>query len=390
MYQIDNEMFRILRAQIRVLEPVPTVTPFQDATMGPFNVFGLSILTIEDEDGNTGEAPVFNTYINILEKCFFPILFHSGNLPYKQLYTLLYWSIRNEGFRGQAAALLGQLDMALHDLAARRTGQPLYRYLNATRNWVRMYGSGGGTNYSLQELETEIGRFLDAGADCIKIKIGRNFGTRMAEDIERIRFVRQLIGNDTRLAVDANQIWTSAQTLDFVDKVAGLDIAWLEEPIHSAAYAEIEKLCKRSPIKIAYGESERTAKMFPALVNAGVTHLQPVPTQLGGIQEWQEVRDLAQKHQLDFSSGGYSLYTASLLTTAPETWPVEYLYSIMYGLEQYFMVHPQWKDGRFILPDIEGLPLRIDWDYWKQKHKIIMHRTWRKDDVKKYEPAVNM
>lgn len=390
MYQIDNEVFCIIRAQIRVLEPVTVVTPFQDATMGPFNTFGLSILTIEDKDGNIGEAPVFNTYINILEKCLFPILFHYGDQPYKKWYPLLYWSIRNEGFRGQAAALLGQLDMALYDLAARRSGQPLYRYLNASRNWTRVYGSGGGTNYSLKELETEMGRFLDAGVNCVKMKVGGNFGTRMQEDIERVGFVRGLIGKDVQLAVDANQIWTLAQARDFIDKVAGFDIAWLEEPVHSAAYAEIEKLCKRSAIKIAYGESERTAKMFPALVNAGVAHLQPVPTQLTGVQEWMEVRDLALKYDLDFSSGGYSLYTASLLTTAPDEWPVEYLYSLMVGLEQYFMVCPQWKNGRFTLPDIEGLPIRIDWDYWQRNNRILMHRSWTKEDVARYEPAVNM
>ncbi|SDC99133.1 mandelate racemase/muconate lactonizing enzyme family protein [Niabella drilacis] len=390
MQQIDSEVFCIIRAQIRVLEPVTVVTPFQDATMGPFHTFGLSILTIEDKDGNVGEAPVFNTYINILERCLFPILFHHNGQPYERLYHLLYWSIRNEGFRGQAAALLGQLDMALHDLAARRSGQPLYKYLNGGRNWARMYGSGGGTNYSLQELETEMRRLLDAGASCVKIKVGGNFGTKMAEDVERVKFVRALIGNKIQLAVDANQIWTLAQALEFMDKVSGQDIAWLEEPIHSAAYAEIEKLCKRSAVKIAYGESERTAKMFPALVNAGVTHLQPVPTQLGGIQEWQEVRDLALKNNLDFSSGGYSLYTVSLLTTAPDDWPVEYLYSIMHGLEQYFMLHPQWKNGRFILPDIEGLPIRIDWDYWQRNNRILRQHTWTKENVARYEPAVNM
>lgn len=390
MHQIDNEVFRIVRAQIRVLEPVPVVTPFQDATMGPFNRFGLSVLTIEDENGNIGEAPVFNTYINILERCLFPILFHNNGQPYERLYHLLYWSIRNEGFRGQAAALLGQLDMALHDLAARRSGQPLYRYMNATRNCTRMYGSGGGTNYGLQELETEISLFLKAGVDCIKIKVGSHFGTKMNEDVERVKFVRELIGNNVRLAVDANQIWTLTQALDFIDKVAGLDIAWLEEPVHSAAFDEIEKLCKVAAVKIAYGESERSAKMFPALVNAGVQHLQPVPTQIGGIGEWQQVRDLALNHNLDFSSGGYSFYTASLLTTGREEWPVEYLHSIMYGLEQYFMVHPQWENGTFILPDIEGLPIRIDWEYWSKKNKITAYYAWTKEQVAKYEPAVNM
>ncbi|MBO9620158.1 MAG: hypothetical protein J7539_14100 [Niabella sp.] len=390
MNQIDNEVFRIVRAQIRVLEPVPVVTPFQDATMGPFNRFGLSVLTIEDESGNIGEAPVFNTYINILEQCLFPILFHNGNASYSKLYYQLYWSIRNEGFRGQAAAVLGQLDMALHDLASRRSGQPLYRYLNAPRNWTNMYGSGGGTNYSLKELETEVNLFLEAGASCIKIKVGSHFGTRMNEDIERVKFVRKLAGDGVQLAVDANQIWSLSQTLDFIDKTGNLDIVWLEEPMHSAAYAEIEKLCRQSAIKIAYGESERTAKTFPALVNAGVAHLQPVPTQMSGVQEWQDVRDLALKHNLDFSSGGYSLYTASLLTTAPEDWPVEYLYSLMHGLERYFMVCPKWENGKFILPEIEGLPIRIDWEYWQRNNKIMIQRTWTKKEVEKYEPSVNM
>lgn len=390
MHQIDLETFYIQRVQLRVLEPVPTVTPFQDATMGPFNKFGLSILTIEDEDGNIGEAPIFNTYINILEKCLFPILFYNDGLPYKELFKLLYWSIRNEGFRGQAAALLGQLDLALYDLAARRKGLPMYKFLNADRNWARMYGSGGGTNYSFKELEVEIGKFLDAGADCVKMKIGRNFGTDMVKDVERIKFVRSLIGNQVALAVDANQIWTLSQSIEFLNKVSALDIAWLEEPIHSAAYADIEELCKQSSTKIAYGESERSGKMFPALVNAGVKHLQPVPTHLGGIQEWKEVRDLAVKQGIDFSSGGYSLYTASFLATAPENCPVEYLYSIMFGLEEYFMVKPDWKNGKYIFPEVEGLPIRIDWDYWSNNRKIIVHRIWSKDNVMKYSPVVNM
>ncbi|KYP15203.1 enolase C-terminal domain-like protein [Flavihumibacter sp. CACIAM 22H1] len=390
MNQIDLETFHIHRVQLRVLEPVPTVTPFQDATMGPFNRFGLSILTIEDEDGNIGEAPIFNTYNNILEKCLFPILFYNDGLPYRDLYKLLYWSIRNEGFRGQAAALLGQLDLALYDLAARRKGVPMYQFLNAERNWARMYGSGGGTNYSFQELETEMVKFLEAGADCVKMKIGRNFGSDMAEDIERVKFVRRLIGKEVALAVDANQIWTLNQSLDFLNQVADLNIAWLEEPIHSAAYADIEELCKQSYLKIAYGESERSGKMFPALVNAGVKHLQPVPTHLGGIQEWKEVRDLAIKHEIDFSSGGYSLYTASFLATAPENCPVEYLYSIMFGLEKYFTVKPAWKNGKYIFPEIAGLPIRIDWEYWSNTDKVLVHKIWTKENVTKYAPVVNM
>jgi len=387
---LENEVFNLTAVQIRVLEPARAVVPFQDATMGPFSSFGLAIITLEDENGFLGESPVYSTYTNILESCLLPILLHSHNVPYSKLYQQLYWSIRNEGFRGPAAGLLGQIDLALHDLAARRAGQPLHRYLGAGRDLVKVYGSGGGTNYSLEELEKEVNYFLSAGVGCYKMKVGKDFGRKMKEDVERVRFVRSLLGNKIQLAVDANQIWSSEEALAFIDQVHSSDIAWFEEPVHSASYEQIAHLCSHAPVKISFGESERTAKMFPTLVNMGVQHLQPVPTHLGGVKEWMQVRDIALKGKVDFSSGGYSLYTSSLMATAPAHCQVEYLFVIMSGLEQYFSVRPEWKNGTFILPEIEGVPVRIDWDNCLLGNKIISSQVWRKKNVREYLPTVSM
>ena len=388
MDNIDNEVFNIAKVQVRTLEPVKAIIPFEDSSMGPFETFNLSVITLTDEDGNIGEAPVFSGYTNILENCILPILFHCHNLPYKELYPKLYWPIRNEGFRGPASALLGQLDMALYDLAARRKKMPLYKYLNATRNYAMMYGSGGGTNYSYSDLEKEIDYFLGCGIDCIKMKVGKNYGTKMKEDIERVKFVRDLIGNNVRLAVDANQVWNVEESLHFINAIGSEDIAWFEEPTHSAKLTEIEQLCKESPVSIAFGESERSGKVFPALVKAGVTHLQPIPNYLGSIKEWMEVRDLAIRNKIEFSSGGYSLYTSSFMTTAPEEFRVEYLFTLMSVLEPYFSVHPKLEKGKFVLPDIEGLPIRIDWDYWERKNKVIMNKSWTAEESIKYRPSV--
>ncbi|NLR62567.1 mandelate racemase/muconate lactonizing enzyme family protein [Chitinophaga polysaccharea] len=387
---ISSEVFNIRSVRIHVLEPVPAVTPFQDATMGPFLTFGLAMIIIEDENGIQGEAPVFSSYTNILESCFLPILLHSKNVPYSELYTRLYWSIRNEGFRGAAAAMLGQVDIALHDLAARRAGMPLHRYLGATRDAVKMYGSGGGTNYTLQQLETEMRVFLDAGADCYKMKIGKDFGSRLAEDVERVKFARSFLGPQVKLAVDVNQVWSAEQALRFLDATGAQDIAWLEEPVHSAAVDQIRVLCSQSPVPIAFGESERTSKVFPTLLEMGVRHLQPVPTQIAGVREWMEARDLAASAQVDFSSGGYSLHTAGLMTTAHPDCRVEYLYSIMHGLEQYFSVKPEWKQGTFILPDIPGIPVRIDWEYWNRAGKVIRSAHWNATEVNAYRPNVTL
>jgi hypothetical protein len=108
------------------------------------------------------------------------------------------------------------------------------------------------------------------------------------------------------------------------------------------------------------------------------------------MKEWMTVRDLALHSGAGFSSGGYTLYTASLMATAPEHWQVEYLYAIMQGLNDYFTVYPSWSDGRFVLPETEGLPLRIDWDYWTGKNKIIMNWNWTRKKIAAYMPTVTM
>jgi len=388
MNSIDNEVFNIANVQVRVLESVRAVMPFEDSTMGPFKVFNIAVITLTDEDGNIGEAPVFSGYTNILENCILPVLFNCRNLPYKRLYPRLYWPIRNEGFRGPASAILGQVDMALYDLASRRKKMPLHKYLNATRDYAVMYGSGGGTNYSYNDLEKEINYFLECGIDCIKIKVGKDQGTKMTEDIERVKFVRRLIGDNVRLAVDANQIWSVKDALQFINAIGGENIAWFEEPIHSATLTEIEQLCKESSVPISFGESERSGKVFPALVKAGVAHLQPIPNYLSSIKEWMEVKDLAVQNGIEFSSGGYSLYTASLMATAPEKFRVEYLFTLMSVLEPYFSVHPKLERGRFVLPEIEGLPIRIDWGYWEQKNKVVVKKSWTAEELVKYRPSV--
>lgn len=392
MTQIDNEIFNIVRIQIRTLQPVPLVTPFQDATMGPFSTYGMSIITLEDEDGNIGEAPVFRSYSNILKACLFPILLHSHDIPYSLVYPQLYWSIRNEGFKGPAGALLGQIDMALYDLAARRKHVSLYKYIGASRNYADMYGSGGGVNYTYRDLENEIAVFLEAGVECYKMKVGKNFGTQMSEDIERVKFVQSLLGPGIKLAVDANQVWSCEDTLRFLDAIGEQSISWLEEPIHSASYDQIEMLCKQTNVSVAYGESERTSRIFPTLVNCGVRHLQPVPTQIGSIKEWMDVRDLACRNSIDFSSGGYSLYTAFLMTAAQENCRVEYLYPVMRGLERYFLARPEWKEGRFFMPEVPGLSVRIDWELCYKENWVIESKTkaWDRNHITQYKPSVSI
>jgi L-alanine-DL-glutamate epimerase-like enolase superfamily enzyme len=181
MNRIDKEMFNITGARITILQPRPAVIPFQDATMGPFHDFGLSVLTLTDANGISGEVPVFGSYNNILETCLLPILLHSKHLAYPD-YTSA--CIGQSGTKDTAASrcYLGQVDLALHDLAAKKNAVT-HKYLGSARTAVTFYGSGG-TSIRLRTWKKRLRILLVQGLRCIN-ESRQRLGTRMEEDVRR-------------------------------------------------------------------------------------------------------------------------------------------------------------------------------------------------------------
>lgn len=88
------------------------------------------------------------------------------------------------------------------------------------------------------------------------------------------------------------------------------------------------------------------------------------------------------------SSGGYSLYTAALVATAAEDVLLEYLYPLMDGLREYFAVLPFLENGCFVLPEVPGIPIRVDWDKLERRRQIVSRASWTSAEVARYEPAV--
>lgn len=379
--------FSIRKARLRAIQPYRR-PPFQDATMGPFHHFSFASLWLQDEDGYEGESLFFQSQLPILEHHFLPILFHSGDCRYEALYQKMYWSIRNEGYRGAAATALGQLDWALYNLAAARAGQPLHRFLGAGRDYARIYASGGGINYSVSELESEMARFAEEGYPVMKMKVGKDFGRAMDEDVKRVAAVRRVIGDEYGLALDANQVWTVTQALEFAKRVSHYNIRWLEEPVHSADLYAIKELCACSAVPISFGESEKTDKVFAVLADFGVKHLQPIAGYLASIQEWINVKNLALEKGLMFSSGGYSQATAQLVGTCPESTLTEYLEANNGTMNPYFSLKPTLKDGCFHLPQEPGGSVRADWEYIEKKGMLALDKCWDKSQAGPLVPVV--
>ena len=350
-----NSDLCFIRIQEDELDPGPLPVPFHDSTMGPFTHWKLPWLRLTADDGLVGQAPAaLHPLVRGL------LLKEHHDLP--GWWHRAFWALRNNGHRNpQTSSCISALDMAGCDILAQRCGLSWHRFMQAKRNAVPVYGSGGGTNLTIEQLTAEMRDLVRCGFTTVKMKVAKDFGAKPDEDVERVRAVREAVGNAVGLAVDANQAWDSGQALAFARRIADLNIAWFEEPVHSADRAALHELCSACPIPVAMGESENHWLGFRDLAECGVAHLQPSPHGLPGYTAWSEAVAFAEKSGRQWSSGGYSHLTALYVATR-DGGVVEYLRAIIGHLATCFLLKPAIEHGMIQLPETPGLPVRVDWE----------------------------
>lgn len=364
----NNQTFKFTRAVITSLVPIDMDAPFYDSTMGPFDKIKLTHwLQLHDEDGNIGQAGCSE----FMEKNVLPLIMTGKEMTYKEIYHMVYWANRNRGFSSETFSDIGKLDYILHDIMAKRAGQPLHRFLGAKKDWVNVYASGHGTNTTTEALINEAKAWKALGYTTYKMKVGTDFGTKKDLDVERVGIMREVIGSDAKLALDANQIWNAEEALDFAKRVEKHNIYWFEEPVHSHDLVELEKLTKSCPFMVSMGESMRSHHFFHAYVKAGVKHLQH--NGYTGFEDWCKVRDLAKENGLLFSSGGSS-WISAFMATADESCMCEYLKPTNGPLNRLMKIRPIEKAGRFELPTNPGASFVLDFEYVDRMNYIQSQR----------------
>ena len=187
------------------------------------------------------------------------------NVP--ECWAAMYRSIRNLGRPGIVSTAMAAVDAALWDLKARLLDLPLVTLLGAAQQGVRVYGSGGFTSYSVEQLERQLGGWAEQGIPRVKMKVGR----RPEEDLTRVKAVRRAIGPDVQLFVDANGAYSRKQALSFADAYAALGVCWFEEPVSSDDLEGLRLLRDRAPagMDIAAGEYGYDLFYFRRMLEAG-------------------------------------------------------------------------------------------------------------------------
>lgn len=208
------------------------------------------------------------------------------------------------GRRGTSAKTVSAIDMALWDIKAKAAGMPLYRLLGGYRERVPAYVAGGyyAKDKGLKELQEEMLEYKSWGMGAVKMKVG---GLSMKEDAARVKAVREVIGDDTYLMLDANCAYRFFEAIEFSKMVEEYHPYWFEEPVDADDYDGYRKVNAKSMIPLAAGENEVTRFGFRDLINTqAISILNPDAASLGGVTEFMKIASYADANGIIMSPHG--------------------------------------------------------------------------------------
>lgn len=354
-----KENIRFVKAVYYNFKPIPLPKPFKDATGGMGNYAPeQGCIELYDSEGACAHLTIGRSFVkNIL-----PLILNGETKSYNQWRDVLYWKMRNSGFQSGQAVDVGQLDLMMLDILAQRAGKPLHRFLGAEKDWAAAYKGGGSLLLEDEELVEDMIRYVEEGYKTVKFKVGSDSGRNMERDLRRIQKVREAVGPDIGVAVDANQCWETEAAHCFAGLAAPYDLAWFEEPIHSQDMNGIRQLKEMGmSMPVAFGESMRISFAYETYVEKGVDHLQPSIGRMSRIDDVLKIRNLAREKGVTFSSGGRIYLNAIFGCLYNEDEKIEYHEPISRPVGEYTLFQPEERDGRFYCqPDLPGNPQRMD------------------------------
>ncbi len=234
--------------------------------------------------------------------------------------------IRNLGRPGVCSMAIAAVDTGLWDLKARLLGQPLCRLLGMARDQVPVYGSGGFTSLTDQELVAQLGGWVqDDGIPRVKMKVGTAWGSEERRDLERAALVRRTLGDRVELYVDANGAYSRKQAVRVGRGFADQGVTWFEEPVSSDDLDGLREVRDQTTADVAAGEYGYDLAYFRRMVAAGaVDCLQADVSRCAGITDWLRVAALAAAHNLELSAHCAQSLTAHPAAAVPNLRHLEY------------------------------------------------------------------
>lgn len=284
-----------------------------------------------------------------------------GENPFfvERIWDRMYRYNRKPVAKGEYIRAMGAVDMAVWDIVGKALELPAYKLMGAFQDEIRVYAAGGyyEEGKTVARLVKEMEGYVSQGFRAVKMKVG---GESSAVDVERIRAVREALGPEIDIMIDANGKWRPYEAIRFGRAVEKYNPFWFEEPVEPDDYAGSAEVKKALDIPIVMGENEFTRWGCRQLIEANSADIFNFDTVIaGGITECRKIAAMASAFHIPVAPHGDPFMAVHLLASISnglimETYPeIESRLNLALPL---FPVH----EGRIRVPDKPGLGIDPD------------------------------
>ena len=335
--------------------------PYKHWIIAPgVRTFGCVLVFVDTDEGITGESFLWSfgtRYVGMLNAMVLslqPSVMGEDPQYTERLWRKLWVESQFFGDRGVSVMGLSAIDCAIWDARGKAAGKPIYKLLGACRDEAPAYGCGLWLQETIDELVKEATGFVEEGYRAMKLRIGK---PRLEEDIERVRAVREAIGPDVKLMVDANQCFTVDHAIKLGRKIEPYDITWFEEPVPINDFGATARVAAALDVPIANGENIHTRYGFRQVLEmkAGDV-LMPDLIHVGGVTEFVKVAHLAEAYEVPITPHIFPEESMHMVGAIPNATYVENMpwFSLLYKEKV------ELRNGMVVLPQRPGFGFTFD------------------------------
>ena len=356
---------------------IPLKEPFV-ISLGPIHEVQNVIVIIRTADGCTGYgecSPYMSINGESIDTCFIVAQYFAKVLKGSNALDIAgCMEVMDKTIYGNTS-IKSAFDIALHDIAAQHAGIPVYKLLGGTNN-KKLETDMTVSIGSPAKMKADAIRFKEAGFPAIKVKLGESKET----DVERIKAIRDGIGNVHPLRIDANQGWQTADNaIAVLQALAVYNIEHCEEPIARYRFMDLGKVSAASPIPIMADEScgdDHDAERLISLQACQMFYIKLGKS--SGFYKGLKIAEAGARAGMHMQVGGFMESRLGMTASAHLALANDHIHHCDFDTPLMFTEDPviggiKYLDKGIIdVPEVPGLGAVIDDSYLRNAEKVIV------------------